>query len=458
MVQQKIPMQPYSFGNSSWFSRCDGVSRRDFLHVGLIGGVGLSLAEWFKLRAATAPARGSGERLARAKSCILIWLDGGPSHIDTFDPKPEAPSEVRSPFGSIRTAIPGVHVCEHLPLTAKVMGNVALIRSLTHELGNHDTGARFLLTGHRPVPSFQSPSLGSLVAHETGFKAALPPYVAIPGDGVGGDSNGARSGFLPSFCNAFNTGTDPSRVRDLMLPEGVTFERSEQRRSMLHKMDQLDQTVQSSPGARNRDAFYEQAYALISSPNAKAAFDFSREPEPVRQRYGGSRIATGCLLARRLVEAGSRFVTVVDTGWDTHQQIAKELPDSRFPGSGKLPNLDRAYSSLLTDLKERGLLDSTLVVLMGEFGRTPKLNALGGRDHWPRAGFVCLAGGGVRGGQVIGSTNAFGELPADRPIGPPDIAFSILTLLGIDPGKELRAPGGRPVKIQAEGAFISGLV
>ena len=164
------------------------------------------------------------------------------------------------------------------------------------------------------------------------------------------------------------------------------------------------------------------------------------------------------LLARRLVEAGARFITVVDTGWDTHQQLSRELPDSRFPGSGKLPNLDRAYSGLLTDLRQRGLLESTLVVLLGEFGRTPKLNALGGRDHWPRAGFVCLAGGGVRGGQVIGATNAFGEVPTERPISPPDLAFTILRLLGVDPAKELITPSGRPVKILAEGSFISELV
>ncbi len=458
-LELNMPMHPNPSKSFVSLPRCDGVSRRDFLHVGLIGGLGLSLADWFRLRAAeVAPAVGGRAWQAKAKSCILIWLDGGPSHIDTFDPKPDAPSEIRSPFNSIPTRIPGVHVCEHLPLTAKAMGNVALIRSLTHELGNHDTGTRLLLTGHRPVPAFQYPSLGSLVAHEAGFPGALPPYVAIPGDGVGGDSNGARSGFLPSSCNAFNTGADPSRVRDLTLPEGITFERSERRQGMLQKMDRFSRSVEGGAGAKNRDAFYEQAYRLLSSPEAKGAFDISREPQPVRQGYGGSRIATGCLLARRLIEAGSRFVTVVDTGWDTHQQIARELPDSKFPGSGKLPSLDRAYSALLTDLQDRGLLDSTLVVLMGEFGRTPKLNALGGRDHWPRAGFVCFAGGGVRGGQVIGSTNGFGELPAERPIGPPDVAFSILTLLGIDPSKELRAPGGRPVKIQADGAFISELV
>ncbi|HEY2951151.1 MAG TPA: DUF1501 domain-containing protein [Verrucomicrobiae bacterium] len=432
--------------------RCDGVSRRDFLHLGLLTTLGVSLADVLRLQAAeSAKAR-------PATSCILIWLDGGPSHLDTFDPKPDAPGEIRSPFHVIPTSVAGLQICEHLPRTAKVMGEVALIRSLTHELGNHDTGTRFLLTGHRPTPALQYPSLGSLVAHEHRSAAAMPPYVAIPSDAVGGDSNGAGTGYLPGAFSAFNVGDDPSRVRDLNPPEGVSFARSDQRREMLRRMDALSRDVEEGSVTRNRDAFFEQAYRLLASPEAKAAFDLGREKPATRERFGHGRIGTGCLLARRLVEAGARFITVVDTGWDTHQQISRELPDARFPGSGKLPNLDRAYSALLTDLRERGLLESTLVVLMGEFGRTPKLNALGGRDHWPRAGFVCLAGGGVKGGQVIGATNAFGEVPAERPISPPDLAFTILRLLGVDPTKELLTPSGRPVKMLAEGGFISGLV
>jgi len=431
--------------------RCDGVSRRDFLHLGLLTTLGVSLADVLRLQAL-------GAVKPRAQACILIWLDGGPSHLDTFDPKPEAPSEIRSPFQAIPTSVAGLQVSEHLPRTATVMGDVALIRSLTHELGNHDTGTRFLLTGHRPTPALQYPSLGSLVAQAQAGDAAMPPYVAIPADAVGGDSGAARAGYLSGAYSAFNVGDDPSRVRDLNPPEGVSFARGDHRRDMLRRMDALSREVENGPATRNRDAFVEQAYRLLASAEAKAAFDFSREKPATREAYGPSRVGTGCLLARRLVEAGARFVTVVDTGWDTHQQIARELPDARFPGSGKLPNLDRAYAALLKDLRERGLLDTTLVVLMGEFGRTPKLNALGGRDHWPRAGFVCLAGGGVRGGQVIGATNAFGEIPVDRPVGPPDVAFSILQLLGVDPARELLTPSGRPVKILAEGSFIRELV
>jgi hypothetical protein len=372
--------------------------------------------------------------------------------------KPEAPSEVRSQFKPINTPVAGVQICEHLPRTAEVMKEVALIRSLTHELGNHDTGARFLLTGHRPTPALEYPSLGSLVAHATGADGTMPPYVAIPNDGVGGESNAARAGWLPGSFSAFSTGRDPSRVDGLQLPEGVSFERSAKRQAMLEKMDALARQVEDGPATANRDAFYEQAWRLLSSPEAKAAFDLSREPAKTRERYGTSNVGAGCLLARRLVEAGSRFVTVVDQGWDMHQQIFRELPDSRFPGSGKLPSLDRAYAALLADLRERGLLESTLVVLMGEFGRTPKLNAIGGRDHWPRAGSVLMAGGGVRGGQVIGATNGFGEFPVDRPVGPPDLAFSILKLLGVDPTAELMTPSGRPIKVMGEGSFIGELV
>jgi hypothetical protein len=436
--------------------RCDGVSRRDFLHLGLLTTLGVSVADLLRLQAKAAVTPPAAP--AKASSCILLWLDGGPSHLDTFDPKPDAPSEVRSQFKPVRTSVPGLHICEHLPLTATVMRDVALIRSLTHELGNHDTGTRFLLTGHRPTPTLEYPSLGSIVAQERGFAGAMPPYVAIPNDGVGGGSNAARAGYLPAAFSAFNVGQDPARVRDLQPPNGVSFTRSNHRRAMLQKMDSFSREVEEGAATQSRDAFYEQAYRLLASPEAKAAFDLSREKPTSHERYGSSRVGTGCLLARRLIEAGSRFVTVIDTGWDMHQQIFKELPDSRFPGSGKLPSLDRAYAALITDLRERGLLDSTLVVLMGEFGRTPKLNALAGRDHWPRAGFACLAGGGIKGGHVIGATDTFGEVPIDRPISPPDLALTILRLLGVDPAKELITAAGRPVKILSEGAFIAELV
>ena len=434
-------------------TRCDGISRRDFIHVGVLSALGLGVADILRLRACAAEGPGA-RRAGSPSSCILIWLDGGPSHIDTFDPKHDAPSEIRSRFADIPTTVPGVHVCEHLPLTARAMGDIALIRSLTHELGNHDTGARLLLTGHRPTPALDYPSLGSLVAHERTAASALPPYIAVPGDAVGGGSGAGGPGYLPRACSAFNVGQDPSRVPDLDPPEGLGLKRSEGRRDILRKVDAFSRRVEESAATRGRDAFIEQAYRLLASSDARAAFGLSREKESTRDRYGRSRLGSGCLLARRLVEAGALFVTVVDDGWDTHQQIFRELPDSRFPGSGKVPALDRAYSALIEDLRERGLLATTLVAVLGEFGRTPKLNAQAGRDHWPRAGFACLAGAGVQGGRVIGKTDARGEAPVERPVSPQDLAATILERLGVDPSRELTTSSGRPVRILAEGAPI----
>jgi hypothetical protein len=436
--------------------RCDGLNRRDFLHLGVISGLGLSLADLLRLQSAHARAAGTASR-PKSVSCILIWLDGGPSHLDTFDPKPNAPAEVRGDFKPIGTSVGGIQICEHLPQTARVMGDVALVRSLSHELGNHDTGSRYLLTGHRPTPVTEYPSLGSIVAKEAdGSAGTLPAYVTIPSA-----VESAGVGYLPGAYSPFSVGGDPSRpdyrVRDLEAPEGVSFDRFERRRSLLKTVDDFSRNVEAGPSTAGRDAFYEQAYRLMTSSAAKKAFDLGQEPDAVRNRYGRGRLGAGCLLARRLVEAGSRFVSVVDSGWDTHSQIFKALPDALFPGSGKLPALDRAYSALLTDLRQRGLLATTLVVLMGEFGRTPKINSSGGRDHWPRAGSACLAGGGVRGGQAIGATDPYGEAPIDNPVRPEDLAFSMLRLLGIDPSKQYLMPSGRPLKILDSGDWIPGL-
>jgi len=431
--------------------RCDGVNRRDFLHLGMLSAFGLSTTDMFKYQAA------AGAKSGKDLSCILIWLDGGPTHLDTFDPKPNAPVEVRGPFKTIATDVAGIRLSEHMKESAKVMKHVALVRSLTHELGNHDTGSHYLLTGHRPTPVIKYPSLGSIIAKETGFAKALPPYVAIPSIRSVG-----KSGYLPGTFAPFDLGGDPSKpnykVRDLNPPEWISFDRVDRRRNMQEQVDNLSRAIEEGAATNTRDSFYEQAYRLLTSPSAKNAFDLSKENPKTRQRYGRRRIGTGCLMARRLVEAGSRFVTVVDRGWDTHQDLARNLPDSRFPGSGKLPDMDRAFATLVTDLQERGLLDTTLVIMMGEFGRTPKINAGGGRDHWPRAGFACFAGGGVKGGQVIGATDSYGETPAERPVRPEDIATTVLTMMGIDPHHEYQTPTGRPMKIQAEGNFVSELV
>ncbi len=428
--------------------RCDGMSRRQILVAGALSPLGVTLAS--SLRHAAA----QGAR--RDTRCLLIWLDGGPSHMDTFDPKPEAPVEVRGPFGVVESSVPGVRICEHLPLVARQMHRMTLVRSLTHEFGNHPTGSQYLLTGNRPSPALEHPSMGSVLASLTSAGSALPPYIAIP-DAVAA----AGPGFLSSAFAPFAPGDDPSRpgfkVRDLSPHIAVTAARLRDRRELLRDLDEKAGRVDSGVATEGRDQHFAQALRLMTSPEARAAFDLGREAPAVRERYGRSRIGASCLLGRRLLEAGSRFVTVIDNGWDHHQQLARVLPDAQFPGSGKLPSLDRAVSALVTDLADRGQLDRTLVVLMGEFGRTPKLNSQGGRDHWPRAGFVLLAGGGTPAGVVIGATDTHGEAPVADAASPEDLAFTVLSLLGVDPKAALRTPDGRPVPSVNGGRMLPGI-
>lgn len=429
--------------------RCDGLSRRDLLHLGSITSLNLGLCGWMRGRAEAAQA-------PAATSCILIWLDGGPSHLDMFDPKPDAPREIRGPFGAIETSVPGVRIGEHLPKTARQMHHVALIRSLTHEFGNHDTGSSYLLTGRRPSTSVTYPSLGSLTARAAGNRSELPAYIAAP-DPVAA----LGSGELPGSWRPFSIGGDPSKpgfqVRDLTPSGDVPVDRLRERLDIVRRLNEKTERPVHGDVALTRDRYYDQATDLVTGPAAQAAFDLSAEPQAVRDRYGRSRIGQCSLLARRLVERGVAFVSVVDRGWDTHQDIARELPDSRFPGSGKLPALDRAYSSLLADLAERGMLDTTLVVLMGEFGRTPKINSQGGRDHWPRAGFAALAGP-VPAGVVVGATDAHGELPSERPVRPEDLAATLLTLLGLDPEGSYTSREGRPLRNVEGGAPVAELL
>jgi hypothetical protein len=428
--------------------RCDGINRREFLRVGTLSALGLSLADALRLRA---PAAGS-DRLA---NCILIWLDGGPSHLDTFDLKPDAPAEVRGEFKPISTKVPGVHICEHFSRLAGQMDKVCLIRSLTSELGEHNFGSHYLLTGYKPSPVLDYPSYGSVVAHCRAGKPVLPSYIAIPHP-----SPQASNGYLPGATRPFAVGGDPSRpdfaVRDLEAPSGLTPTRLERRRDFLADLDRLSRQIEDSAPRQARDAQFEQAYRLISSREAKKAFDLGQEKPAVRQKYGNHRVGQSCLLARRLVEAGCPFVTVTDAGWDTHVQIYRELKEGYVGGyAGKIPRLDQALSALLEDLADRGLLRETLVLVMGEFGRTPKLNAANGRDHWPRAFSVLLAGAGVKAGQVIGQSDARGESPLERPVSPASLARTIYMLLGIDPDLELRTADGRPVRVAPEVEAIS---
>ncbi len=432
--------------------RCDGIVRRDALRLGSLTAFGLGLADFFRLSSLANP---TGK--PRAKSCILLWLDGGPSHLELWDLKPAAPAEVRGPFQPIPTNVPGIRICELLPETAKQADKLAIIRSMTSPLGEHGLANQYLLTGYQPTPVLQYPSYGSVLTRLRRGDSALPPYVAIP------EARAAGAGFLGSAFEPFATGSDPSRpdfrVRDLDLFPDVDESRFRRRREYLSAFDSAQSQLESLalPG----DSAFERAYRLVTAPEAKSAFDLTAEPEQVRNRYGRRAFGQSCLLARRLVERGVPFVSVLNTGWDTHEDLVLQLKlgySGANVGVGLIPTFDLGFSALLEDLSQRGLLDETLVIAMGEFGRTPKLNTRGGRDHWPRVFSVVLAGGGVPGGQVIGSSDRVGESPDDRPVTPNDLACTIYTLLGIDPKHELQTADGRPVPVNQGGELISEIV
>ena len=441
------------------FKRCDGINRRDFLRIGGLAAFGLGLGDFFFLQRTFAD---NNSITAKAKSCILIWLDGGPSHLETFDPKPEAPQEVRGPLSTIPTNVTGIHISECLEQTAKIMDKFAIIRSMTSPLGEHNLGTQYLMTGYKPTPALEYPTFGSTVAYVRSQKSqksdretlsALPPHIAVPN--FTGELSG--NGYLPSATRPFSVSNDPKsrefKVRDLDFYEGIDLTRLSRRKQFVNALNEF--SSEKDAASPTTDPELERAYNLITSPAAKAAFSLSEEPHDVRQRYGQggvNGIGQACLLARRLVERGVPFVTVNHAGWDTHQNIS--TLKERYPTdqNAHLPSLDRALSALIQDLSVRHILDETLVVVMGEFGRTPKINSQGGRDHWPNVFSVMLAGGGVQGGQVIGSSDALGEFPKERPVTPSDLAATIYTFLGIDPSLELHTSDGRPVRIAPDGA------
>ena len=441
------------------------LGRRDFLRLGALVPFGMSSPG---LANRSARAESPGWRKGSARSCILIWLDGGPSHLDTFDLKPEAPVEVRGPFRSMATSVPGIQICELLPRTAQQMRHLAIVRSMTSPLGEHNLGAHYLLTGYKPTPVLEYPSYGAIVAHLREMRGALPKNIALPHFSVGGGGTNGY-GYLPPTTAPFAVGSDPARpdfrVADLVFYPGVGRERVDRRRQFVQALEQFQRELDGQDPAvleqARIDPEFEQAYQLSTSAEAKRAFDLKEEPDAVRQRYGARSVGQCCLLARRLVERGVPFVTVNHSGWDTHLNAYTQLKEG-YTGAqvpvGLIPSLDQGLSALLMDLEQRGLLDETLVVVMGEFGRTPKLNTGGGRDHWPRVFSVALAGGGVAGGQVIGRSDAVGESPADRPVTPADLAATIYTLLGIDPTQKLHTADGRPVAVSAEGQVIEELM
>lgn len=449
--------------NSIYHQRCDGVTRRELIRVGGLTALGLGLGDLFRLQR-TAAATENSSNSPRAKSCILIWLDGGPSHLETFDLKPDAPAEVRGPLEPISTRLPGVQISECLPKTASLLDKFAIVRSVTSPLGEHNFGTHYMLTGYQPTPVLEYPAIGSVLAHVRSETGVLPAHIAVPNFRVGGGRM-TGGGYLPSPTRPFSVGGDPAKpgfqVRDLDFYKGLDLTRLDRRRQFVGALDAFSRTADQSPET-STDSDLERAFQLIASPDAKRAFDLSEEPGKIRQKYGSRTIGQSCLLARRLVERGVPFVTVNNPGWDTHQDLYTRLKEGYTGakvGVGLIPSLDLALSGLVEDLSDRGMLDETLIVVMGEFGRTPKLNTSAGRDHWPRVFSTVLAGGGIQVGQVIGSSDSVGESPKDRPVTPSDLAATIYTLLGIDPQRELHTSDGRPVRIAPyEANVVSELI
>ena len=436
---------------------CLGPSRRALLRAGLLTAWGLGLDDYLRLRArAGSTDATAASKTPRPRGCILIWLAGGPAHLDTLDPKPDAPANVRGEFKPIDTAIPGVKISEVFPNLAKVLDRVTLIRSMTSPEADHDRASHHLLTGYRPSPALVYPGHGSVVARARGFAGSvLPPYVAVPDAPIF-----SSSGYLTPAYDPFVVGGDPGRpnfrVRDLTPPDRVTLERLRRRKEMVKTLDGFAPDVPETPLTSARDQFSAQAYDLLTSSKAQSAFRLDAEPDPVRDRYGRTPFGQSCLLARRLIEAGVSFVTVNDRGanqlgWDTHAQVFPTIKNTLAPP------LDQALAALIGDLSDRGLLDRTLVLMMGEFGRTPKVNAMAGRDHHGRANSLLLAGGGMPKGLVLGRTDATGDSPADRPVTPADLAATVYTVLGIDPARRFETPDGQPIRLVDKGEPIREL-
>ena len=433
------------------------LSRRNVLTVGAVGGLGLSLTDFFRIQAARAavPA-GSGEKQFQsvegtAKSVIFIFLPGGMAQQESFDPKPHAPLEYRGPLGSIDTSLTGVRFSSLFEKTAKIADKLTVIRSLTHGEAAHERGVHNMFTGYRPSPALRYPSMGSVVSQEFGPRNHLPPYVLVPKV----PNEFAGSGYLSSAHAGFSLGSDPAkrdyRVRDLSLPKNVDMQRFEKRRKLLDIVNDHFRQRENSDAMDAMDSFYGKAFSLISSKEAREAFDISKESSKLRARYGRNEYGARMLIGRRLVEAGVRFVSLTCGGWDHHQNIESAM-------KAKAPLFDRAFSTLIGDLSERGLLDSTLVCVTSEFGRSPKINAQGGRDHWPKVFSNLLAGGGIRQGHVFGSSNATASEPAEDPLSVEDWATTIYHCLGINANKELMAPGGRPIEIVEGGRVRSDLL
>ena len=457
---KKNNSQPGSL-DGTWFSdpaHFRRPSRRDFLYVGMIGGLGLSLGDFFKMqstaRAASAGTSVGGNvaKVATAKSVIHIYLPGGMAAQESWDPKPFAPLEYRGPLGTVKSKIDGELFSENMKKTADIADKICVVRSMTHGEAAHERGTHNMFTGYRPSPAIQYPSFGSVVSHELGVRNNLPPYVCIPGV----PNPYAASGYLSSAFGPFSLGSDPAgdkgfSVRDLKLPGGVTPDRFGQRQSMLATVDDHFRKLEKSDSLDAMDSFYQRAYAMISSKEAREAFELSAEPEAMKEAYGKNAAGMRMLMARRLVESGVRFVSLTYGGWDHHAKIKDAM-------AGQMPQFDQAFAALIRDLDSRKLLDSTLVMVSSEFGRTPKINASEGRDHYPKVFSICLAGGGIKKGIIHGSSDSICSEPADKPLSVEDLAMTVYDRLGINGEKKLMSSGNRPIDIVRNGKVVEEIL
>ncbi len=428
-------------------------TRRSFLQIGMIGGLGLTLPEYFKMQQAQAVDSVGGKPTVdgKAKSVIHIYLPGGMAHQDTFDPKPLAPIEYRGDIAPIKTKLEGVYFGEHFKNLAGVADKITVCRSMTHGEAAHERGTHNMFTGYRPSPALSYPSFGSIVSHEFGPKNNLPPYICIPNQ----PNVFAGSGYLSSAYGPFSLGNDPANkgfsVRDLQLPGGIDVSRFTQRKSMLEAVNDHFKAKEKSDNLDAMDTFYKRAYSLISSDQAKEAFNIGAEKEEVRTEYGQNSAGQRMLLARRLVAAGVRFVSLTYGGWDMHGGIKAAM-------ANQAPALDQALATLIRDLDRTGLLDSTLVMVSSEFGRTPKINATAGRDHWPKVFSVMLAGGGIKKGMIYGSSDSTASEPEDDALSVEDLSMTVYNQLGIDGEKRLIAPGNRPIDIVRDGKVVKEIL
>jgi len=421
------------------------------LQVGSLTPLGLSLPALLRSQTAVAKTKFGPHQDV---NCILIWTRGGTSHHETLDPKPQAKASIRGDFGTVNTALPGIRFSDQMPKFARHLKSFTVMRNFNPRNGSHATADAIMMSGKRFNPSITFPCYGSVVAKEKGFRTNLPPFAQI-GTNVDHRFGGGYAGFLGLAYNAFVLPGDPNAknftVRDITPPKGISLKRLDRRRQALQAIGSLQRGLDSRPDALQAiDKYYRNAFSMITSPATQKAFDLNTEKTSVRDEYGRTSLGQSCLLARRLIEAGTRFVTVTSGGWDTHTQNFKRL-------KSLLPPLDSAFPALIADLKQRGLLETTLVVWLTDFGRTPIINSAAGRDHWSSAATLCMAGAGTPGGQVVGRTDEIGSHPVGQEYYTPALAATIYSKLGISLDTIHTAPDGRPIRL-CEGKPIKELM